>query len=166
MTLWDTNAVHFLNTEMRSLNTRRCARAITKHWMVYLTGAEGRWKNTYDVWSIIYKEVSELKKQVLKIHTFTLVIFKQRTSLFPAINKQQICEGQCDIVINMISVCLDETQCNFADGSRKGFEVTLVPTYQTARRHIWNYCDLHARNNHMRRLNKLLSGYTISFVRS
>jgi hypothetical protein len=101
------HAAHFLTTQIRDLNTRRFASAITKQWLVYRKGVEGRWKNTDEVLSIIYKEVSKLKKQVLTIQIFALIIFKQWPSLFQVINKQRRSAEQREIAVNMVSVFLD-----------------------------------------------------------
>jgi hypothetical protein len=122
------HAAHFLTTQIRGLNTTRFASAVTKQWLVYQKEAEGRWKNTDEVWSIIYKEVSKLKKQVLTIQIFALIIFKQWPSLFQVINKQQWRAEQREIAVNMVSVFLDETHCNLVDVLQKRYEGIYVPT--------------------------------------
>jgi hypothetical protein len=128
MNLPDIHAAHFLTTQIRGLNTRRFASVVTKQWLVYGKGAEGRWKNTDEVWSIIYKEVSKLKKQVLTIQIFALIILKQWPSLFQVIIKQQRSSEQREIAVNMVSVFLDETHCNLVDVSQKRYEGIYVPT--------------------------------------
>jgi len=130
MNLPDTHihAAHFLTSQTQGLIADAVPVRLRNNGWYIERGAEGRWKNTDEVWSIIYKEVTKLKKKVLTIQIFALIIFKQWPSLFQVISKQQRSAEQREMAVNMVSVFLDDTHCNLVDVSQKRYEEIYVPT--------------------------------------